>query len=1274
MADEYVTIRIKVNADDRDLKSVNRQLVAMGVNSKLTSNQTSNAFQKMDGKLKKVTSALAGFNKLALKVFGGTLIIGAASLASVNLLFATGRVLVQAYRMAMQGAAVGVAAVGAALATLAASQREYNAALYAYSYKSSPSLGKGLNQSRAAFRMLTSDVRLAAFGTEALNASFASLSKSGQVTGATVGALRGLADFAAAGGDPSKNLQAAAEFLALLKKEGKVTEEVVTAAGQVNTVFADALTKAKKKGITSYKGLMESISSGQLAALGGVTGQAALVGGTLTGQFKTFKTLIVSTFADIGQQMLGPVNEAMQKIFRIIRMDVMRIAPDLVRFGNGTLLNGLVKALTKVSNFFVDLFRKHIGNASGMVDKFRSFWQKTLFVFNRIVRTLRPLLEGGRQIMKMFGPTFSGLFAKIGQIITTLNKVIIKNKEEWQKFADAVTSAVKLAGDFIIMMIEVFDRALPALTPIVEVFISMSRAIMGAVAAFSKLSKYTALISMFGLMMLGMKFKGGKGGGGAGGLGGGMTAAGGTSSPIQGMMMMGTSTAGGRGYGANRRDAYRQYRGIGATRREAAQFATQDHARPKGQMGFGPGMALGLLSTMVGKEAQGGVGLGAGLATMAPMLGKAGPAAAGIGTAIAGYSIAKNARTSKGGAFGGAMGGAAAGAMIGSVVPVIGTATGAVVGAIAGGIIGAFKGRSNRNKIAVDKAVQESMAGLYSSVASAMIKGDTKSARSDIENKLAEAKTQTGNYGKELTKAAEATKKYLDGPLNRYDQMMSILTKSTGKTEEEVRKLADSVGLNLYDDTIQFTDALTQLGIGIVKTKEQIIGASRDIALSSLSVFDEAITKLNAPQLYLESIDNYRELLKSGSATEQDLLGMVKTFGEQLMIEFPDDPLAAVQELFDQLRSPEGLMYQKGQAFAGFGPEMAAMLEPFFIKIDKKSRTEAATELSTGISDQLLATRGLQVDQKALETSLAGLSLQDLNKVTKAFASGNLLTQYGMPGQKPVDFLTYLSSQLGVNMAGITKPVTVGTKDPGTLLAEETNMRNEFFSTVTAAMGTQPVWMNSFPSWWGQTTGGTPTTRPTTGRYGAPTGGTTTTTPTVGTGRYGAPIAPTPTSVPVPSPTGKYGAPKGGDTTSSRLSLTMARHASMNNMITGKRSVTSSFRTDNLGSLNSDHVTGRAYDLTGQNLGAYSSLVNNSGGFAEFHGAGGSRHLHVVPGTNAPMGDTATTVRTSGGRGATNVTNSYSINVNGGTDSAEVIARKVMNEIKRQQRSSEERR
>ena len=59
-----------------------------------------------------------------------------------------------------------------------------------------------------------------------------------------------------------------------------------------------------------------------------------------------------------------------------------------------------------------------------------------------------------------------------------------------------------------------------------------------------------------------------------------------------------------------------------------------------------------------------------------------------------------------------------------------------------------------------------------------------------------------------------------------------------------------------------------------------------------------------------------------------------------------------------------------------------------------------------------------------------------------------------------------------------------------------------------------------------------------------------------------------------------------GDTSVSKtLGRTMSRHNYFNGLVGGKRNVTSSWRDYGLGSPSSDHVTGNAYDLTGQNLG-----------------------------------------------------------------------------------------
>jgi hypothetical protein len=156
------------------------------------------------------------------------------------------------------------------------------------------------------------------------------------------------------------------------------------------------------------------------------------------------------------------------------------------------------------------------------------------------------------------------------------------------------------------------------------------------------------------------------------------------------------------------------------------------------------------------------------------------------------------------------------------------------------------------------------------------------------------------------------------------------------------------------------------------------------------------------------------------------------------------------------------------------------------------------------------------------------------------------------------------------------------------------------------------------------------------------------------------------------------GDPDAMDTFSPRRNLvdTMSKHGRFDMMIGGKRSITSAYRTNMLGSGMSDHAAGRAYDLTGQNLGMYQSLVRANGGYADFHGAGGNRHLHVVPG-NAPMGDTAVPriapiMASSGGRQSAGDTITVNVYPSEGMDE-QALASRVIERLDRINRDRSER-
>lgn len=106
------------------------------------------------------------------------------------------------------------------------------------------------------------------------------------------------------------------------------------------------------------------------------------------------------------------------------------------------------------------------------------------------------------------------------------------------------------------------------------------------------------------------------------------------------------------------------------------------------------------------------------------------------------------------------------------------------------------------------------------------------------------------------------------------------------------------------------------------------------------------------------------------------------------------------------------------------------------------------------------------------------------------------------------------------------------------------------------------------------------------------------------------------------------GTPRGFDRHHSSRTLGMLSAAAA--MTPGHQVLTSHVRTWGIGA-NSDHLTGRAGDVAGSNLGAFARNVESLGGHAEFHGSGSGRHVHAVGdrsvpwrGTSSPNGGAAT--------------------------------------------------
>jgi hypothetical protein len=464
--------------------------------------------------------------------------------------------------------------------------------------------------------------------------------------------------------------------------------------------------------------------------------------------------------------------------------------------------------------------------------------------------------------------------------------------------------------------------------------------------------------------------------------------------------------------------------------------------------------------------------------------------------------------------------------------------------------------------------------------------------------------------------------------------------KMSGKSIPELEKLAHEMGFNLYDTTIKFTDALTGMGMAAGKSADQMKQAFVDIVLAGGNAFTKKREQQAAQKTINQSSQGFRDQMLSGGLGAAEKTAATDTYFENYFAQATaaagGDGIEAyltTMNMFGQ--GEQGGAFAKGGTFEGMGADVLSneTLKKQLATMQKEILGEATTQVSG-----LLTGAGFAGDAGQIKERLTTMSQEDPTKFAdflRKMQAGEL--DFSATGnQDKGNALNFALQQAG--LGGLTTTALEdltgdgGAKDLDEVANRMGDASDDFkkgveqFTAATKGFFTgksdKPTWWDEKPGWYNDTS-----------------------TPR-------------------------------GDTTSSRLSQTMSRHADMNAQLTGKRTVTSSYRDFALGSINSDHVTGKAYDLTGQNLGQYQRLVHANGGFAEFHGTLADRHLHVVPG--AGYGDSPVPSMSrvsSGGSGGSSSSNTMtvSINVNGGNGSPEQVANMVMMKLNEERRKMNER-
>lgn len=1260
---EKVTIRIDVDADTAAIDRLQKRLNELcrqadrchdtftKLGKSLDDNEKSldkngKTTDKTSKRLKDLGKVTEGVAKVFRKTFSlalkGTALETAAlaaALSSVNLLLKTGQILTRAWNASVRGLGVAAANAAAGVAALAAvftqAMRQFAAAQSSANYKGSfAGASQGL-------RTMQTDVELAVFGVQSLTSAFAAASRNSPVNAGTVKSLRGLADFAIASGDMEKGLTAAANLVSLLQS-GKASggQDVLKAAAELGPQFEKAYKEALKGGKATNAELLKMFSSGALAEQAGVAGTAGNVRGTLMGQLKTFATEFQVMFADIGQNFIEPVQRAFNEIRRIFYRTVVAISGNLGQFARGPFVDTLVKVVDKLGELTATLFNEYLPKTGEVVNNFVNKWNSFTGAidrgFTKFGRFLNKFSDASREINKFFGGILKTIGGELRGNFGNFSELIMENRDNFQEFGEELGKLIKEIFRLFRTIREAFFRALPAIN--------------GLVGAVTRL--VGAFASLVGILS-GLPGLGGVGGFALGGLG------------LMGLSKKGRGRLGVLGRNAVPIGALAGSALLGQVPGIGGALMAGGLGAYGGKMAFG-GMTKAGNAIMNSRFGGAGTSLGyraAGMANMSAMRFAGAGAVAGLGAY--GTNMAMNFVENQ---FGntaatvgtGAVGGALTGAAVGSIVPVIGTAAGAVIGAAIGAIAGFLK--SDEAKKKARKAGEGFAEGYADNITLALQHGAIREAETmsiRFDTNLQKATDGMNRAGEARKKADEVFGKRMEDiqpVIDQFNRNLDDLTRITGKTEEEIIALAQSAEVDLGSNLLDLQEIMHKTGLAVGKFGDDFNAAINNVIGEAATSIYRTFEILDAPRVMDQAAIALQEAIASGAGlTDQDRSQFLQTLFTQAQLVTGGDPLETIRYLRENI----GTLEAPGIQFTTPGSRLYGLQGELLGGGGAQMMGAAYGTIATGLRDVIrgniiseVGRAGATIDVAQLDAALAGITdLAELERI------GEAVRQSG--------FITNTTLNLGRGRTASMEG-TAG-KDLEEILGTDAGLRRSENQEFLAEYGNETEKLIAgFGTALDPLEQGIATFNENIDRLIEAVGGDSNSTSSSTTSTSSS-----------DSSTRRRARNQDGDTASPRWNMlqTLGKHSSFDMGIAGTRRVTSGLRNYNLGSLSSDHAMGRAYDLTGQNLGAYQSAVRAAGGLAEFHGAGGSRHLHVVPGAG-PVGDSATPyMGAPSGGGSITTNDSYSIVVNAapGMD-VKQLADEVMSRLERKQRDMYERR
>jgi hypothetical protein len=709
---------------------------------------------------------------------------------------------------------------------------------------------------------------------------------------------------------------------------------------------------------------------------------------------------------------------------------------------------------------------------------------------------------------------------------------------------------------------------------------------------------------------------------------------------------------------------------------------------------IGTTLGLNLLSAVAPESSKGAISLGSAVGAFNPM---AGLAIAGLGSAATGTNAGF-------GALSGAMGGAAAGMMVGGVP---GALVGALMGAIAGGIMGAINKRKEDARLARQAGeamalnIQSEIMGGVNSAISISRNQIAGQARLNIENQIKQIGERNRTGFKELYPYLSMTKDEINaavayggstgtGPFANlsyeqqkdlrgnpqefiasamrtfeisanaaettfkvYESRMSQYTEIFGMNSDQIFEMSRQSGLNLMDATINFNSAVQQLTSSLISNTIELNTFIGETFANMYDIVDVAKKAAEAPQIYDEAARTLYDKKLAGTLTGSDINDFLSTALQQFPAMYANAPGGQLRGLIEFVRS-----FQPGGTAYGFGPNG-----------EQLPLTGAGELANMPVTQQILQTgkAGIaRAGQELLVSGLAGSGLQLTDQET--------LRNFGARFEALAT-----GSQEGADLAAYIANTISGFDDRRALAAtpeERQSIQTEFQNFIATAL---PAVLGDFGTVAFEAAASSlevqadATYRAIVDAF-APGFNLTAESATISSPNSTMVNATGSTTIMQPSQDTKLSKSKQIGDTATNLSRTLDAHNRLNSGA-GNRFITSSYRNFALGSSNSDHINGRAYDLIGDNLISYRDAVRRDGGFAEFHGKNSSRHLHVVPriGDAISPAYSASMAMPSITTSQTPESNIYNITVNGAGSNPEEIANLVVHKIKNTEKINRER-